>query len=58
MATKSIREFIKRYRKELDEYIRPQVYKKRLNDSERRQWIDNDQFLYDWYYFWRRYGRY
>ena len=44
----SIREFIRRNRKELDEAIRKQVPEVRLSDNERRLWILNDEGIYNW----------
>jgi len=51
MKRKSTREFIREHRAELDQAIKSpagvgQGY--RLNDSEREQWIMNDEGLYQW----------
>lgn len=40
----TLKDFIKKYRKEIDEYTQSQ-YK---NDEEREQWILNDEGLYNW----------
>ena len=47
---KSIREFIKEHREEIDEGVRRYLKRPdfRLNDEERRQWILNDEGLYRW----------
>ena len=45
---KSIREFIKEHRTELDECIKRVCNNCRLNDEERRNWILNDEGLYNW----------
>lgn len=46
---KSIREFIKENRAELDACIRQVVPNiTTLNDEERRQWVLNDEGLYMW----------
>lgn len=46
----SIREFIRKNRKELDECIRGAVGdpKYKINDEERRLWVLNDEGLYNW----------
>jgi hypothetical protein len=47
--SKSIRDFIREHRAELDECIRricPNIGS--LNDSDRREWIANDESLYNW----------
>ena len=41
---KTIREFIKEHRQEIDE-VTKSPYK---NDEERRQWVLNDEGLYNW----------
>lgn len=43
-----MREFIKQNRKELDECIKRVSLADKLNDSERQQWILNDESLYNW----------
>lgn len=47
---KSLREFIKEHRAELDECIRKALDRPefKLNDEERRLWILNDEGLYNW----------
>ena len=40
----TLKEFIKKYRQEIDE-ITKSPYK---NDSERRLWVLNDEGLYNW----------
>ena len=45
----SMREFLKRNRKEIDEGIKqacPNI--KPLNDREREMWVLNDEGLYNW----------
>ena len=44
----SLYDFIKENRKEIDEAIRRVVPNARIDDDERRQWIMNDEGLYDW----------
>ena len=45
----SIREFIKQNRKDIDECIKSACGNVgTLNDSDRREWIDNDEGLYNW----------
>lgn len=44
MKNKSLREFIKEHRKEIDEITQSPYH----NDEERRQWILNDEGLYNW----------
>ncbi len=49
MKRKSIREWIRENRAELDGYIRrvcPNIGT--LNDDDRRQWVLNDEGLYCW----------
>ena len=43
-------DFIRRHRRELDRHIfkRLRPHKPRLNDAERRNWIENDEALYSW----------
>ena len=44
-----MREFIREHRTEIDTYIRARVPNiGRLNDEERRGWIENDEPLYLW----------
>ena len=45
---KSLREFIREHKSEIDEAIRRQVPNARINDDERRLWILNDEGLYNW----------
>lgn len=45
---KTLAEFIKEHRDELDEGIKRVVPNARLNDEERRKWILNDEGLYQW----------
>ena len=46
----TMRAFIRQHRSVLDEYIRQAnpTGPERLNDSERREWILNDEPLYLW----------
>lgn len=44
----SKREFIRQNRKELDECIHRVVPGVSLNDSDREEWIMNDELLYQW----------
>lgn len=44
----SLTQFIKENRTEIDEAIKRVVPNVRLNDSERRNWILNDEGLYNW----------
>lgn len=51
MKTKSLRQFIKEHRQELDECIARALSEDknpRPNDEERRLWILNDEGLYSW----------
>lgn len=41
---KTLRDFIKEHRKEIDERTQSPYH----NDEERRQWIYNDEGLYNW----------
>jgi len=45
-----MRQFLKDKRAELDAYIRQKLGDPdyRLNDSEREQWVANDETLYNW----------
>ena len=46
---KSIKQFIRDNKKEIDEAIKQAVSNKRsLNNKEREQWILNDEGLYSW----------
>jgi hypothetical protein len=48
----SLRDFIKRHRKELDSYISKALggteNHRYANDDERRVWVLNDEYLYNW----------
>lgn len=44
MPRKSLREFIREHRKEIDEATKSPYH----NDEERRLWILNDEGLYRW----------
>lgn len=44
MAKKSLKQFIKENRQEIDNLTGSQYH----NDEERRQWILNDESLYNW----------
>jgi hypothetical protein len=44
----SLREFIRKNRKEIDEAIGRVCSGLKLNDEQREQWIRNDQGLYNW----------
>lgn len=49
MAYKSLKQFVRENRKEIDGYIKtacPNIGK--LNDGERQLWIQNDESLYNW----------
>ena len=50
MKRKSLKDFIKENREELDQCIKNALKDQdfRLNDSERRLWIANDESLYNW----------
>lgn len=48
MKSKSLRQFIKENKEELDAAIRRVCDNCRLNDTERRLWILNDEGLYRW----------
>ena len=53
MKRKSMREFIRENREELDRAINSAIgscegQHSRLNDSDRRDWIMNDEGLYNW----------
>lgn len=47
---KSMQDFIRENREALDEAIRRALKRPdwKLNDEERRQWIANDEGLYNW----------
>ncbi len=44
----TLREFIKDNRQELDEAIRRVVPNAQIDNEERRQWVLNDEGLYNW----------
>ena len=44
----SMREFIKQNRAEIDRVIKGICPNCRLDDGERRAWIENDESLYNW----------
>jgi len=44
----TMREFIKQNKDDLDQAIRRACSNCRLNDTERRMWILNDEGLYRW----------
>ena len=44
----TMRDFIKENKAEIDAGIRRVVPDARLNDAERRLWIQNDEGLYNW----------
>ena len=44
MKTKSLREFIREHREEIDNATKSSYH----NDEERRQWVLNDEGLYQW----------
>lgn len=45
----TMRNFIKRHRTDLDDYICQKLScKNKLNDIERKEWILNDEYLYRW----------
>ena len=49
MAYKTLKQFVRENRKEIDEAIKrayPSIGK--LNDGERQEWIQNDEGLYNW----------
>jgi hypothetical protein len=48
MKAKSLRDFIRENRDELDQAIRRCVPEDRIDDRERRLWILNDEGLYTW----------
>ena len=48
MARKSLTQFIRENREEIDAAIRRVCDNCRLNDQERRLWILNDEGLYNW----------
>lgn len=43
-----MRKFIRENRKAIDEYIKSICPNCRLNDDERKGWILNDEYLYNW----------
>jgi hypothetical protein len=43
-----LRDFIRKHKKEIDEYIHGEVPDLHLNDEERENWIRNDVVLYHW----------
>lgn len=45
---KTLREFIREHRQELDKCIKRVVPGLKLNDEDRRQWVLNDEGLYSW----------
>lgn len=49
MRSKSIRQFIRENKQEIDEVIRRAVSKDiTLNNKDREEWIMNDEGLYKW----------
>ena len=44
----TMKQFIKENRQEIDAAIRRACSNCRLNDTERRAWINNDEGLYRW----------
>ncbi len=48
MKSKSLRQFIKENKEELDAAIRRVCDNCRLSDTERRLWVLNDEGLYRW----------
>ena len=44
MKRKSLTDFIKEHREEIDKHIKTPYH----NDEERRQWVLNDEGLYNW----------
>ncbi len=44
----TMRDFIRNNRSELDQCIKNVCSNVQLNDTERRQWIMNDEGLYNW----------
>jgi hypothetical protein len=44
----TMRDFIKQNKEEIDSAIHSVVPDYRLNDTDRRQWINNDEGLYRW----------
>jgi len=44
----SLTQFIRENRTEIDRYIKSVCDNCRLNDNERRNWILNDEGLYNW----------
>jgi hypothetical protein len=46
-----IYQFVKTFRQELDTYIRREVPNiGSLNDAERREWVLNDERLFNWWH--------
>jgi Leu/Phe-tRNA-protein transferase len=46
---KSLRTFVRTFRKEISEHIRSVCPNcGRLNDEDREEWINNDESLYSW----------
>lgn len=48
MKRKTLKQFIKEHRGELDEVIKERMTNAKLNDKERRKWILNNEGLYLW----------
>jgi len=50
MKPKSIRQFIRENKQEIDRHIKEKVpnYPEPLNNGEREAWIMNDEGLYSW----------
>jgi len=48
MKSKSLTNWIKENRRQIDEAIRRAVPNARIDDAERRLWILNDEGLYRW----------
>ena len=44
----TLTQFVRENREVLDKYIRSVVPNASRNDSERRQWVLNDERLYNW----------
>jgi hypothetical protein len=48
MKRKPMQDFIKENRRELDEVIHIRCPNLKLSDTERKNWVLNDEFLYRW----------
>lgn len=44
----TLKEFIRKYQKSIDDIIKDKCPNCDIDDRERRLWVQNDEFLYKW----------